>query len=176
MGPAADAADPPLAVAIDTGSNPSERGTLGVFAVRPFIGAILVARGLIAQAQLDEALEEGARTGERLGDVLVRRGWIYEQELARALALQHGLDYVDLDSVPVDPRAAGILDREVALSWRALPVRLRGDGVVVAVSDPTQDVAAALESALGRRVELVVAEWSLIQGLWARLAEGHRDL
>jgi type IV pilus assembly protein PilB len=165
-----------FAVAIGTDSDPSERRAFSVLAVRPFIGAILVARGLITQAQLDEALQEGGRTGERLGDVLVRRGWIFEQELARALALQHGVDYVDLDALPPDPRAAASLDPELGLRCRALPLRLRDDSVVVAVSDPTQDLVAELEKALGRRIELVVAEWSLIRDAWGRLVSGQRDL
>jgi type IV pilus assembly protein PilB len=159
-------------VAIDTDSDRSDGHTLAVHAVRPFIGAILVARGLIAQRQLDEALEEATRVGERLGDVLVRRGWIFEQELAHALALQFGLDYVDLGALPADPRTAGTLDPEVGLRCRALPIRIRDDGVVVAVADPTQDVAAELEAVLRRRVELVVAEWSLIRDAWARIVSG----
>jgi Type II secretion system (T2SS), protein E, N-terminal domain len=165
------AADQSGAVAIDTDSQPSPARLDRVPQyVRPFIGAILVARGLIAQQQLDEALDEGTRTGERLGDVLVRRGWIFEQELAAALALQYGLDYADLDAVPADPRAAALLDPKVGVRFRALPLRIRDDGaVVVAVADPTQDVVSELEQALSRRVELVVAEWSLIQEVWARL-------
>lgn len=163
-------------MAIDTDASHSAGEALSVFAVRPFIGAILVARGLIAQAQLDEALDEGARTGERLGDVLVRRGWIFEQELAQALALQCGLAYVDLGTVPADLHAVAALDPRTGLACRAVPLRIHDAGVVVAVADPTQDgIVAELESALGRRVELVVAEWSLIEDLWARLGRARRD-
>jgi type IV pilus assembly protein PilB len=163
-------------VAIDTDSSGFDGRAFSVLAVRPFLGAILVARGLIAQAELDEALEEATATGERLGDALVRRGSIFEQELAQALALQYGLDYVDLNTVPADPRAASLLDRELGLRCRALPLRLRDDAAaVVAVADPTQDVAAELETALRRPVELVVAEWSLIRDLWDGLAGAARD-
>ena len=102
-------------MAIDTDSSSFDGRAFSVLAVRPFLGAILVARGLIAQAELDEALEEAAASGERLGDVLVRRGSIFEQELAQALALQYGLDYVDLSSIPADPRAAAALDPDLGL-------------------------------------------------------------
>jgi hypothetical protein len=64
--------------------------------MRPLLGTILAERGLIDPARLAEALAEAQATGQRVGEVLLRKGWIYEQELARALAHQYGLEYVDL--------------------------------------------------------------------------------
>ena len=52
------------------------------------IGEIFVAGGLISQEQLDRALEEQKRTGQRLGEVLVAHGAVSRLELASALAEQ----------------------------------------------------------------------------------------
>jgi general secretion pathway protein E/type IV pilus assembly protein PilB len=54
--------------------------------LRPQLGALLVQKGLLSKECLDEALAERAQTGELLGQVLLRHGWIFEDELARVLA------------------------------------------------------------------------------------------
>src|SRR5438093_4972959 len=46
------------------------------------IGEIFVAAGLITQEQLDRALDEQKRTGQRLGEVLVSRGAVSRLGLA----------------------------------------------------------------------------------------------
>src|SRR5919206_4354611 len=56
----------------------------------PQIGRILIAAGLLSEAQLAEALEEQRQTGRRLGEIIVRRGFISGPALANALAEQHG--------------------------------------------------------------------------------------
>jgi hypothetical protein len=42
--------------------------------VRVPLGQLLIQAGFLTQVQLDDALYEGSRTGERLGEVVVRRG------------------------------------------------------------------------------------------------------
>ena len=39
------------------------------------LGELLVGAGLIDESQLNEAVYEGSQTGERIGEVVVRRGW-----------------------------------------------------------------------------------------------------
>jgi hypothetical protein len=56
----------------------------------PQIGRILIAAGLLSEAQLADALEEQRQTGRRLGEIIVRRGFISGPALANALAEQHG--------------------------------------------------------------------------------------
>src|SRR5205823_8068078 len=135
--------------------------------VRPMLGSILVQKGWITHERLDAALQEVKVTGMRLGETLLSRGWLFEPELASALAEQSGLRYVDLVRHPLDPRAAALLPREVARRMFAVPVRFFESGAIeVAVADPADADVAALEQMLGRRVELVVGERSVIQDSW----------
>jgi hypothetical protein len=134
---------------------------------RPMLGSILVQKGLVSHAQLDAALEHARITGMRLGETLLAQGWLFEPELACALAEQFGLRYVDLVRHPLDPAAARLLPVEVARRMFAVPVRfLEGGRVEVAVADPTDADAEALEKILGRSVDLVVGERSAIQDAW----------
>jgi hypothetical protein len=135
--------------------------------VRPMLGSILLQKGWITHERLDAALEDMRITGMRLGETLLARGWLFEPELAAALAEQYSLRYVDLVRHPLDPRAARLLPLEVARRMFAVPVRFLESGrLEVAVADPTDADADALERVLGRGVEVVVGERSVIQDAW----------
>jgi MSHA biogenesis protein MshE len=138
--------------------------------VRPMLGTILLRKGWVSHDRLDAALEAARISGMRLGETLLSRGWLFEPELAAALAEQFGLRYVDLVRHPLDPSAARLLPIEVARRMFAVPVRFVDSGAVeVAVGDPADADQAALEQVLGRRVELVVGERSVIQDAWRYL-------
>jgi type IV pilus assembly protein PilB len=135
--------------------------------VRPMLGSILLRKGWISHDKLDAALETSRVSGMRLGETLLARGWLFEPELAAALAEQHGLRYVDLVRHPLDARAACLLPLEVARRMFAVPVRVMDSGAVeVAVGDPSDVDVDGLEQILGRRVEIVVGERSVIQDAW----------
>src|SRR2546423_7409411 len=135
--------------------------------VRPRLGTILLRKGWISHDRLDAGLEAARITGMRLGETLLARGWLFEPELAAALAEQFGLRYVDLVRHPLDPRAARLLPLEVARRMFAVPVRFVESGAIEgAVADPADADVNGLEQMLGRRVELVVGERSVIQDAW----------
>ena len=65
----------------DNHSTPSEAGATGV--TRPPLLSLLVDAGVAPEAQLRLALAEGMGRGERLGEVVLRRGWIDEERQQR---------------------------------------------------------------------------------------------
>ena len=159
-------------VAIDTHLAAFEPPLPALLGGRPLLGSILLERGLLAPERLAAALAEGQATRTRLGEVLLGHAWIYEQELARALAFQYGLEYVDLHTAYRNARDAALLDPEVGRRCRALPLCFSGDELVVAVADPAPDVVAEVQSRLPYPLRLVVAEPSLVQSIWEDLLHG----
>jgi hypothetical protein len=148
---------------------PADAGGPVVPAYKP-LGALLVAGGLIDEAQLQEALHEGSRTGERLGEVVVRRQWATEEDVAKALAEQWGLSYVDRASIWFDAAALTRLSREDAQRLEALPTRVEDGRVVVAVAEPTTQRLAALRQVIGEDVVVIVVPKSgLNAGLHSEL-------
>ena len=123
------------------------------------LGTLLVRDGLITAEQLELALAEKERTGHRLGEIMLSHGWVVASTLARLLAEQHHLEYVDLPHATIDPAAASLLPEKLARRYEALPVRFLADNLVlVAVGDPTNVVASDdLRLALGLNVRLAVA-------------------
>ena len=49
------------------------------------LGALLMERGLLTPAQLNQALEEQKRSGEKLGRILVSRGWVRDKDILTVL-------------------------------------------------------------------------------------------
>jgi hypothetical protein len=54
------------------------------------IGQLLVDAGVLTEDVLEEVLEKQARTGRRLGEILVQDGYVSSRVMANALAEQHG--------------------------------------------------------------------------------------
>ncbi len=124
------------------------------------LGSLLINRGLLTVEQVKQAFEEQRLTGRRLGEIAVGHSWVTSADLARALADQFGLEYVDLSETQPDRDAATLLQKELAFRYQAVPVRfLADDLLLVAVADPT-DVGRAddLRLALGHNVRLAVSE------------------
>lgn len=148
---------------------PADAGGPVVPAYKP-LGALLVAGGLIDEAQLQAALHEGSQTGERLGEVVVRHQWATEDDVAKALAEQWGLSYVDRASIWFDADALTRLSREDAQRLEALPTRVEDGRVVVAVAEPTTQRLAALRQVIGENVVVIVVPKSGLEaGLHSEL-------
>jgi hypothetical protein len=132
-------------------------------ATRAALGTLLIERGLLDAERLDEALRIGAETGERLGEVVVRLGWASEDDLAKTLADQWRLRYVERSAISFDGGALSRISREEATRLEALPMQVKDDGaVVVALAEPTDSRFRALHELLGDRIDCVVVAKSAI--------------
>lgn len=127
------------------------------------LGRLFVEAGLLTQSQVDDALQEGSLTGERLGEIAVRRKLVTEDDVARLLAEQWGLDYVERSSIWFDPAALARLSREDAQELEALPTRVQDGRVVVAVAEPTEQRLAALRDVIGDETVMVVVPKSALE-------------
>jgi type IV pilus assembly protein PilB len=105
--------------------------------IRRSVGTLLVADNLVTQDQVDAGLAEQSASGKPIGRILVERGQLSEVDLARVLAAQAGLEFVDLAEYPVDRGAVGLIPEPVARRYRALPIGWSEGRLVVAMADPT---------------------------------------
>jgi hypothetical protein len=122
------------------------------------LGTLIFRAGLLPEEKLEEALQEGIKSGKRLGEVLLERGLVSENDLGRLLAGQKGLPFVELDPSAVDPTAPPLLHPEKARLHSALPIGFESGVPVVAVTDPSNDlVVENVRRALNCEPVLVVA-------------------
>lgn len=121
------------------------------------IGELLVAEGLLSRPELDEALTAQQIYGGRLGTVLVEHGFVHEDDVARLLARQLGVNVAqrsDLLSVPKD--ILGLVPSALATRFGIVPYRFNEarNRVTVAMADPTNlQRSDEIQFALGRSTE-----------------------
>jgi len=126
--------------------------------VRKKIGECLVQAGLITEADLQTALAEHKRSGERLGAVLVRMNLATERQIAKALAYQLGFAYVNLSENAADPAAVILIPKEVALKRTCIAIGVEKNLLTVAMSDPLLfTLVQDLEFQTGYRIKQVVS-------------------
>jgi type IV pilus assembly protein PilB len=136
---------------------------------RSHLGALLMRKGLVTNEELDQALEERVQ-GELLGEALVRLRLCFENDIARVLAEQAQVEFVDVGVTSFDYQTAQLLPWGEAEQLRAIPLRQHSDGSVsVAVIDPTDEtLLPRLKLALGGfEVRLVVTTQSALRAAWS---------
>jgi len=88
---------------------------------------------------------ENKPAGTRIGEYLVAKGRITEDELYEALALQHSLPAEHVDPSGVSARVAHSLPRHVVRDWRVVPFRIAGGNIFLASPEiPTDELGRTL--------------------------------
>jgi type IV pilus assembly protein PilB len=106
------------------------------------LGQMLIAAGVIDEAQLNDALEVQKASGGQLGKVLVELGYASQGAILKILAEQIGIPFVDFASRRPDPTTVAIVPRELATRYVLMPVAFDERGrLIVAMADP-QNVLA----------------------------------
>jgi type IV pilus assembly protein PilB len=124
----------------------------------PRLGELLVERGKLTEEQLAEALADQEQSERPLGRILVAQGLLDERGLFGALAEQHGVKVVDLRSAAPDPEALTKIDGALAREVRALPLEVNETHLTVATDHiPTPAVLTRLARASGLHVSWMLA-------------------
>jgi type IV pilus assembly protein PilB len=93
-----------------------------------------------------------------LGRLLIEQGIITEAELVRTLAVQVGLEFVDLADRVVDPSVATLVSEAMARRYQAIPVAFEDGRLLVAMADPSNVFAVDdIRAMTGSEVKTVVS-------------------
>lgn len=150
---------------------------------RRLLGQVLKDRGVIKESQVQAALGEQRRHGGLIGQCLVTMGACSESDVTMALAVQAGLEAVDLAQVAPESDALEAVDGSAAHAYGVLPLRVEAGTLVVALADPMNSaVLEDLSFTTGFQVRAVVADAGAIKervlehyGEEATLADAIRD-
>ncbi len=130
----------------------------------------LVVRSLVDLGELENMPSDEAIYSQSCGAVrtLADLGLIDEQKALKALSAKLYVDYVDLDRLPegkrLEPQHFEELNREVLARYKLFPLWKEKESYVVATANPfDMEGINLLEFALGKRVQIVLAEESKIQ-------------
>ncbi|MFM7024727.1 MAG: GspE/PulE family protein [Limnohabitans sp.] len=124
---------------------------------KPALGLLLIQQNVISADQLDVALGMQQRTRKPLGQILVEANFASEEVVARAMAQQTGLPYIDLRKIEIHPDIVRSLTERQAQRLGAVVLEDRGSTYLVALTDPT-DIRAQdeLSVILNRPLDFMV--------------------
>ncbi len=109
--------------------------TTGSLGQQHALGDTLLTQGLISRDQLNIAIQEQNKTGELLGHVLIRLGFIPETSLMDVLGAVVGTLRVKLQNTEVEQQALALVPEEFARQYRVLPISWDGENLGLAMAD-----------------------------------------
>ncbi len=105
--------------------------------MRKKIGELLVEDELITQEQLKEGLETQQQQGIKIGQALISHGYIDKYQLARTLAKQINIDFIDIQSFEFKEEDTLKLPENFARKYQAMVLKEKADYYLVTMADPT---------------------------------------
>ncbi|HQP12147.1 MAG TPA: ATPase, T2SS/T4P/T4SS family, partial [Candidatus Omnitrophota bacterium] len=104
------------------------------------IGEILLQQKLITEDQLQDAIAMQKRDGGRVGENLIKLGYLTEEDIVSALAAQLDLPYATPENELLNPDVSQDLDKVIPYDFAkrniVLPIARQGNVITVALEDP----------------------------------------
>ncbi len=102
------------------------------------LGEILLEKKMINTKALEHALLEQKKSGDLLGKVLIKLGYLTEKQLLEGLAEHLQIPIINMQQTPVEQEVLKRVPVRFAWHYRCMPLRVAGKTVTLAMSDPLQ--------------------------------------
>ncbi|HRX53782.1 MAG TPA: GspE/PulE family protein [Verrucomicrobiales bacterium] len=130
-----------------------------------FLIELLLESGMLNKADF-EGVRHRKKADETMLEALIRMGKVGEEDVARTVAINAGMDYVDLNRAELDPAAQEVVDSETAIRYKIIPIGFHGAGIYIAVGDPLDfDALDSVRHVLSYEPEFLCAPQSQIKEL-----------
>jgi type IV pilus assembly protein PilB len=131
------------------------------------LGDLLVKANVITAEQLEHALREQKTSNARLGSVLVKLGFVSDEDVTNFLSRQYGVPAINLSYFEIDPAVIKLIPQETARRYQILPLSRVGASLTIAMVDPTNVFAMDdIKFMTGFNIEPVVAsEAAILQAI-----------
>ncbi len=100
------------------------------------LGEILIERGIISRAQLEEALKAQKESGLLLGEALVNLKHVSEEDIVQALTCQYGFPYLPLSNYEIAPEVLSTLPVNICKKYCLIPIDKIGKSLTLAMDNP----------------------------------------
>jgi len=128
------------------------------------LGEILVEWGIINPKEQTKAVDHAKGKNLRIGEALQELKLCSENNVYKALAAQHNMEYIDLEKSSVAPNAVNLIPDELMKKHLVLPLGMENGKLRVAVHDPLDlETPEVLRFRLGKEIRLVLAPKSRIK-------------
>jgi type IV pilus assembly protein PilB len=100
------------------------------------LGELLLDQSVLTEDILKEVLREQKVTHQRLGEMLVERGFATAEQINRALALQMETEAVNISDYIILPEAVALVKETDAHKFKAMPLFKSEDILFIAMKNP----------------------------------------
>lgn len=129
------------------------------------LGDLLVEKAYITEEQLQEGLREQVVSGRRLGEVLVEMECITEDQLLETISDRLGVPRISLSQMVLDPHVVQKVSVDLARRFTLIPIFAIGNTLTLAMADPLNIVAIdEIKYVTGADIRRAVALSSEIRG------------
>jgi len=138
------------------------------------VAALLAEKGIITEDQRDWVLDVHARTGSKVGTILITAGLVTRLAMYHVLAEMTGVPFIDLTENPPDPGLLAMVDPDQLIGEGWVPVRVLPDGTVLVAAEhlPRLTLMESITQAMGRTVTFqVTTDWDIRKALESGLRE-----
>ena len=141
------------------------------------LGEMLLEAGLLTEEQLRQALGDHKKSGLKLGQFLVHQGILNESEIVELLSRQLKVAKYRPDKYPVDLGLSKIIPTDIAQKYQVVPLRKKGQLLVIAMTDPL-DIKAmdTIEVLANTEVEPVICTEQELNQMFGSLYGAYSDL
>jgi len=131
------------------------------------IGEFLLNDSRITPEQLQNALEAQKNEPGKLGSILIRMGYVTEEDIAQALSKQFGYPSINLSKFDIDEKVLELIKPEIARKHIVMPVHRIGSMLTLAMADPSNlFVQEEIRFSTNLRIQAVIApETSIIESI-----------
>lgn len=122
------------------------------------IGEILCKEGYITGTQLEDALNYQKKNKGRLGNILIKLGYIEDETIVSVLSRIHNYPAILLSKITPDPEVLKLVPYEMAKKYLAFPIRFKGEDLVITMAEPTDTSAVAdLQNEVQRGISISIS-------------------
>jgi len=125
---------------------------------------LLIEQGLVDKDELKLIKSQAKAKNEPFFSVLLQGGHVNDEQLTKALALANNIPYVNLSKANIDPKVLGMLDKDVAEHYMAVPIGEMHRKLVLGMLDADNVQAVDfLSNKIGRSLKVYAASESGIK-------------
>ena len=128
------------------------------------LGEILISAGVVNPVVIEYALQKQKIEGTSIGPLLVDLGFVSPRDIAKYLAVQRGIDFVDVSNLPeIQVDVASAFNRNLCLTHGFLPLQREDDTLLVVLGDAfPAEVASIVQRRLGLKVRCLQGEFQRV--------------
>jgi general secretion pathway protein E len=129
------------------------------------LGDLLITKGLISQEEFESCLLESKESKKIIGQVLIDRNYVSEDQVYKVIAEQQGLEFIDLSDYPINFTLLEKFQISNLEKYGALPISEDDLYIIFALIDPLDlDACDALQRIYPKKMlQIVSANPTLIK-------------